>query len=151
MKILYSGMAITLKFSRHIPHQPRKVPTQWRTTMTTRINALTEFLADKGMKASAWKNRRVYLNGYGRDIKACIVLDDPLDTYNPDDETDSLYSGCSLKVYSNCEQGRKWLINRAKQVKHNIMCEMATIGEADDNLFGSSGTKVCDDWRDIIL
>ena len=45
--------------------------------MTTQIDQLTNFLNDNGFKARPWREFRVYLNGYGKDIKAYIELDEP--------------------------------------------------------------------------
>lgn len=50
--------------------------------------------------------------------------------------------GAALKVFSNCEsQGRQWNINRAKQIKHDLMIRISAI----------TGDEVCEDWRDVIL
>ena len=89
------------------------------------ITELRDRLNANGFKAAIWQDRRIYLNGYGKDIKAYVELDEPLRERNPQDATDTLYSGCALKVYSNADQDRKWLVNRAKQVKHALMIRLA--------------------------
>lgn len=116
--------------------------------MTAQIDALTAFLNRHGLRATAWQNRRVYLNGYGRDIKAYIDLDDP----TADVEGSYLFAGAALRVFSNANQNSKWLANRAKQIKHSIMLALAEADEASDGaLFGPLGRDVCEKWEDVIL
>ena len=102
--------------------------------MTTQIDALTDILCRHGVKARAWKARRIYINGHGRDISAYIELDEPerdvadLDNWGgPGVPPDTgCFEGCALRVFSNAQQGQSWLINRAKQVKHDLMGQIAT-------------------------
>ena len=108
------------------------------TTHTTHIDALEEALKEAGFKARQWKGFRIYLNGYGRDIKAYIELDEP-DAAAPED----LYEGCVLKVFSNAAQSTRWRVNRAKQVKHDIALRL--------NAVGITTGPVCEHWQDIIL
>lgn len=105
--------------------------------MTMQIGALHTALCDQGFQAKIWQDRRIYLNGYGRDIKAWLSFDDATR-----EEYNDIWSGVALHVRSDCVQHPQWLINRAKQVKHQIMQE----------LYGSGITKIepCDDWRDVI-
>ena len=106
------------------------------TELCDRLNA-------DGFKAAIWQDRRIYLNGCGKDIKAYIELDDPLRKRDPNDATDTLYSGCTLKVYSNAAQDRAWLVNRAKKVKHALMLRLVENGIVPG--------PVCPDWRAVIL
>lgn len=113
--------------------------------MKTHIEALTDALNHAGFDAKAWKNSKIYLNGYGKDISAYIDLDDPLDE---DFDEDKLWDGCSLKVYSNCEsQPGKWRVNRAKQIKHGIMQLLYSEGRGITAYLGD----VCENWQDVIL
>ena len=43
-------------------------------TSKPKIYALAEFLNNHGFRANEWKGIRIYLNGYGQDIKAFIVV-----------------------------------------------------------------------------
>ena len=98
--------------------------------MTTQIEALTEKLADAGLKAKAWQGRRIYFNGYGKDIKAYIDLDMP--DY-PASECGYLYQGCALKVFTNAENvSRKWAANRVKPIKHELMKAIYAAGVCGD-------------------
>lgn len=109
----------------------------------TQIDALAAKLTEAGIKASAWRNQRIYLNGHGKDIKAFITFDDPM---TPEAECTGpmgLFSGCALKVYSDAAQGQQWLVNRAKQVKHGIM---ESLVEAE-----IVPGPVCESWQDAIL
>ncbi|RIK91787.1 MAG: hypothetical protein DCC73_15100 [Proteobacteria bacterium] len=116
--------------------------------MSNQIDALTAFLNDHGLQAAAWQNRRIYLNGYGRDIKAYIDLDDPTAAA----AGSYLFFGAALRVFSNADQNGKWRANRAKQIKHSIMLAMAAADEASDGaLFGPLGREVCEKWEDVIL
>jgi|TARA_R100000049_G_C1931506_1_gene75466 hypothetical protein len=111
------------------------------------------------MKAKVWHGRddvfsRLYINGAGRDIKAFIEI--PVEDHDGLDvdagAIDYLYQGCVLKVFSSANQDRKWLGNRAKQVKHGYMLALAEIDkETSGALFGSLGADVCEDWRDVGL
>lgn len=52
-----------------------------------------------------------------------------------------LESSC-LKVFSNCEwQGTKWNVNRAKQLKFEIM----------QRISNATGCEFCDSWREVLL
>jgi hypothetical protein len=106
------------------------------------IDALTIALQEHGFTVKAYQGFRIYLNGYGRDISAYIVLDDP----DEEAETGRLYDGCALKVFSNCNnQGAKWRINRAKQIKHTIMTSLYESG-----IVAYLG-PICESWEDVIL
>ena len=107
------------------------------------IDAMCAKLNAEGFEAKTWKDQRIYLNGYGRDIKAYITFDDPTHDLNVEDESDTLFAGCGLKVYSDCEQSRSWLINRAKQVKHSIMLRL--------NELNIIPWEVCKNWQEVIL
>ncbi len=111
--------------------------------MATQIDALTAKLNEAGIKAGAWRNQRIYLNGHGKDIKAFITLDMPESDAAECTGEMGLFSGCALKVFSEANQDAKWLANRAKQVKHRIMeslveCEIIP-------------GPVCENWQDVIL
>ena len=107
------------------------------THSTTQIDKLHKLVSSTNLKASLWKGKRIYLNKLGKDINAWIELDTP-DTLDFDNAAD----GISIKVFSNCNQGRSWLINRAKQVKFNIM---ETLNQA--NIIAD----ICDDWNAVEL
>jgi hypothetical protein len=115
-----------------------------------------------GLRANVWRNHvtRVYINGHGKDIKAFFAWDEedgerplPIDECyyenlaDPQDkwigEAGWLLYGTSLKVYSYCDnQGRKWRLNRAQQVKQKIgqqLLEAGWIKEWDS------------DWRRIFV
>jgi len=111
--------------------------------MTTQIAALSASLNAAGIKGSVWREQRIYLSGHGKDIKAYIIFDDPLRDAADCTGPMGLYAGCALRVFSDANQSRKWLVNRAKQVKHNIMAEMVLLGIAPG--------PICEDWQDIIL
>lgn len=107
----------------------------------TQLEALTAALNAAGLDAKSWKGQRIYLNGLGRDISAYITLDEPASEAEPG----SLFSGCALKVFSNAEQDRQWLINRAKQVKHGLMERIHGAG-----ITASPGAP-CATWQEVIL
>jgi hypothetical protein len=106
------------------------------------IDGLLKLLTEAGFTANIWRGSRIYLNGYGRDIKAWIEIDDPDAPF----EEDAPYAGCNLKVFSDCEQSRKWLINRAKQVKHEIMWELHNT-KITSYVMG----EPCKNWEDVGL
>ncbi len=107
----------------------------------TLIDRLEQALQDADFNVSIWQGRRIYFKGEGRDIAAYIEFDGPVDPALPNIP---LLSGCNLKVFSNCEtQGRQWRINRAKQVKHDLMLRMYAAKIAD--------CKPCENWEDVIL
>jgi hypothetical protein len=111
--------------------------------MTTQIQALCAALNDAALDAKIWRGDRIYLNGYGKDISAYITFDDAL---TPADEcvgTMGLFQGCALKVFSNANQDRSWIISRAKQIKHGIMVAMVNASIVPG--------PVCSDWRDVVL
>lgn len=109
--------------------------------MKTRISALELALVNIGLNASAWKNCRVYINDLGKDITAYFTFDDFTDPVSEAD--DNLLEGVTLKVFSNCAQGQAWRLNRAKQVKHNLMERMYATG--------ISKTEPPAEWREVIL
>jgi hypothetical protein len=111
--------------------------------MTTQIVALTARLNEAGFKACIWKGSRIYLNGYGRDMKCYITFDDPDADAATLTGAMGLFDGAALKVYSDTEQSRAWLVNRAKQVKHVIMLRLAEAGVVTG--------PVCETWREVIL
>ena len=112
------------------------------------ITQLAKVLSDYGIRANVWKNARVYINGYGRDIIAWIGFDDPTQGL---DDGQPLYDGCRLRVFSHAAQPRNWLINRAKQVKHEIMTRFDDVNDSEDlRLFGQK-IHVCKTWEEIIL
>ncbi len=107
----------------------------------TLIDRLEQALKDAGFNVSIWQGRRIYFNGEGRDIAAYIEFDGPVDPARPETP---LLSGCDLKVFSNSEtQGLAWRINRAKQVKHDLMLRIFAAKISD--------VKPCERWRDVIL
>lgn len=109
--------------------------------MVTLIERLSQALEDSGFDVSIWKGRRIYFKGLGRDIAAYIEPDEPEKEATLEM---ALYEGCCLKVFSNCEtQGRQWQINRAKQVKHELMLKMYAAKIVD--------CKPCEKWEDVIL
>ena len=116
--------------------------------MTTQIEQLTNFLNDNGFKARPWREFRVYLNNYGKDIKAYIELDEPTAELGDDEY---LFNGCALRVFSNAAQSRAWLINRAKQVKHGIMCELDTVNDKSNFALFGEKVETCENWQDVIL
>lgn len=109
----------------------------------TQIEALTAALNASGFTAKAWKDQRIYLNGYGKDISAYITLDTPTDAA----VDGRLFDGCALKVYSNAEQSGAWLVNRRKQVKHQIMVQLYDDGQGVTGYFEAP----TDDWQKVIL
>lgn len=108
------------------------------------IDKLTIALNNAGLTARAWKNKRIYLNGYGRDISAYITLDEP----ESQAVAGRLFDGCALKVYSNCEsQPHQWRVNRAKQIKHGVMHTLYNEGTGITGHLGA----VCETWQEVIL
>lgn len=106
-------------------------------TQMTHIQTLESKLNESGLKAKAWKEWRIYINGFGKDIKAYFQLDEPLS-----DEPVDLLDGVALKVFSNANQSYNWKLNRSKQVKHKIMTKLAEAGVVD---------QACDTWQEVIL
>ena len=118
--------------------------------MKTHIESLNEYLNKHGFSAATWQSRRVYLNGfngrkYDRDIKVYIDLDEPLDEVPEVSESSpvtTLMTGCAVKVFSNADQDRQWLSNRAKQVKHGVANQLHEIGLLKD--------APPEDWRAML-
>ena len=111
--------------------------------MPAQIDALCDAMKTAGMKAAKWDNRRIYINGYGRDIKAYVQFDEPWTDADECTGPMGLWAGCALKVYSDSDQSRQWLINRAKQVKHEIMLALADA----EIILGD----VCITWQEVGL
>ena len=116
------------------------------------IDQLTAFLTANGMEAKAWKGMHVFLNGIddlhslGKDIKAFIELDEPWT-----EDADYLWQGCALRVQCHANEPVRWRRDRAKQVKHGVMLDLARIDKATDGgLFGPLGNDVVDDWRKVV-
>ena len=107
----------------------------------TRIEALRDFIGSLEYPAKVWRDQRVYINGIGRDISAYFLVDDPLGEYDPSAILGPL-TGASLHVFSNARNSDpQWKVNRAKQIKHEIMKRMAE----------ARGLQVSGNWRDVIL
>lgn len=87
------------------------------------IAALTQALNESGISAKSWRDSRIYLSGFGRDITAYITLDEPLS-----ETFEHLFGGCSLKVFTDCEQSQNWKMNRYREVKHKIMITLDEAG-----------------------
>jgi len=102
------------------------------------IDALHAALIKAGLNAAIWRNQRIYINGLGTDITAHFAFDDTQATAG-----DDLLEGATLKVFSNCNQNRAWLLNRAKQVKHNLMVRVFNAG--------ISKVEPPAEWREVIL
>ena len=112
------------------------------------IDALEQTLNDNYIRAATWEKNgkaRIYLNGYGRDIKAYIELDDPNRDVAPGEP---LFASCILRVITDIEnQPVQWILNRRKQIAHGIAQEMFAAG-----IFrGVSEEPICENWRDFIL
>ena len=115
-------------------------------------NELADLLCQAGFKARIWMGDyqgRVYLNDYGKDIKAYFQIDPELESYCntrttkvTDLATASEQLGLALKVYSNAQQSHKWIVNRCKQIKHAIMTRLVEVGFCTD---------VCENWQQVIL
>ena len=101
------------------------------------IVELTAKLNTAGIKANIWKGFRVYLNGYGRDIKTYFEFDD-CDSRDWDDVLD----GVTLKVFSNANQSTAWKINRSKEVKFQIMNQLKRVGIIKE---------VCESSSEVVL
>jgi len=109
---------------------------------TTQIEALAAKLVEAGLNAKVWQGRRIYFNGYGKDIKAYIDLDTP--EYSAA-ECGYLYQGCALKVFTNAENvSRKWAVNRVKPIKHALMKAIYAAG-----VCGPMGAP-CENAEDVI-
>ena len=118
--------------------------------MTAHIESLNDFLNDNGFESAVWQNRRVYINGFGgrkydRDIKAYIEIDEPAEEIpevGDSSPVHPLLAGCAIKVFSNADQDRQWLINRAKQFKRHVAAQLHEVGLLTD--------APPNDWRDMI-
>ena len=102
------------------------------------IEKLEAKLQDEGFDAKIWKDR-IYLNGYGKDIKAFITFDAPFEVSEED-----IMAGTKVNVYTNAPNvDGKWAINRRKQVLHTIA----------EELYETEIIKVepPEDWREMIL
>ncbi len=96
---------------------------------------MEEVLKSANIKASQWKGIRVYLNGFGKDVKAYFEFDNPFA-----ESPDNVFDETALKVFSNCNQSKSWKINRSKQVKHTIMVKLEQAGLVDG---------VCETWQEV--
>ena len=103
------------------------------------IEALTQAIKSTGISAKVWKDSRIYLSGFGRDITAYITLDEPLS-----ETFEHLFQGCALKVFTDCNQSANWKMNRYRQVKHSIMI---TLDEAG---ITSSIGSVCENASEVM-
>lgn len=102
------------------------------------IDALHAALIKAGLNAAIWRNQRIYINNLGTDITAYFTFDDTQATAG-----DNLLQDTALKVYSSCPQSRLWVMNRAKQVKHNLMVRVFNAG--------ISKVEPPAEWREVIL
>jgi hypothetical protein len=106
----------------------------------TQIHALAAALKDAGMDVKVWRDQRIYINKLGGDITAYVEMDNPLNN-----EAEMLWSGCSLKVFTDCEQTTAWRLNRRKQIKHGLMKAIHATGVCGDLPAPSER------WEDVIL
>lgn len=93
--------------------------------MTTQIQAMLAKLKEAGIGAKIWKDERIYLQGFGRDISAYITFDEPEAI-----EWSKLFSGCALKVYTDAGGG-KWAHNRRQDVMQEIGAALHRAGITD--------------------
>ena len=118
-------------------------------TTPTHIESLDNFLKDHSFRSKIWKNRRIYLSGfkggkYDRDIKVYIELDEPLEEVPEVSESSPVHpllTGCAVKVFSDADQGRQWLINRSKQCKRGVAAQLHEVGLLKD--------APPEDWREM--
>lgn len=62
--------------------------------------------------------------------------------YENDFNPQTPLENASLKVFSDCyEQSRAWNVNRAKQLKFEIMKRISNV----------TGCEICDNWKEVIL
>ena len=104
--------------------------------MKTNIISLEDKLNDSGFNAKIWKGFRIYLNGFGRDIKAYFEFDEP-----ESQDYESLLDGTALKVYTNANQSYKWKINRSRKVKFQIMNQLKQFGII---------SEICEDVSEVL-
>ena len=105
------------------------------------IQALAETLNQKGFLVHLWQDRRIYLNGLGKDIKA--FFDYPEGGAKDPADPDAILGGANLRVF--CESvilSNQAKQDRAKQAKFAIMQQMDQVGLAP------CGAAT---WEEIIL
>ena len=102
----------------------------------TQIEKLETELRNAGFNAKAWQERRIYLNGHGRDINAFFEFD------TPQQSCGDVMDGVALKVFSNANQSKAWKQNRVKQIKHQIMQRVQDAGLVD---------SVCETSEQVII
>lgn len=79
---------------------------------------------------------RIYFQS-DKTAKAYLDYDEDLG-----DQFETGIEGANLRVYSDCQsQSRLWNVNRAKQIKFELMQRIAAI----------TGDEICDKWEDVIL
>lgn len=97
-----------------------------------------EQFADK-IQGKVWRKAgkiRIYFN---TDKTASAYLDYDEDLGNGFEKGNE---GATLRVYSKNEKcDTKWNVNRAKQIKHELMNCIAAI----------TGDEICENWQDVIL
>lgn len=91
----------------------------------TQIQAMFEALISAGFKAKIWKENRIYLNGFGRDITAYIIFDEP--DSKEWNTPSGLFAGCALKVFTDAGTG-KWALHRRQDVMHEIGTKLFKAG-----------------------
>lgn len=102
------------------------------------IDGLEALIGEK-IDVKNWKSKRLYFQGFGKDISAYFEDIDEEEFY-PEQPT----SGTALKVFTNAQQVHTWKINRAKEVKHEIMSLL-------HHHFPDYFVQPCEKWQDIIL
>jgi len=108
------------------------------TKTKTQIKILEARLQEEGFDAKIWKDR-IYLNEYGKDIKAYITFDAPFEECEED-----IMAGTKVNVYTNAVNvDSKWIINRRKQVLHTIAEELYAT-----DIINVEPPK---DWRNMII
>jgi len=104
----------------------------------TNIEQLAAKINDETSMKVSIRNERIYLDGrFGADITAYYQFDDATAPAQPD-----IFAGAALKVFPNASQTEKWLVNRAKKIKHGIMMDLLEAELIED---------CCEDWEDVIL
>lgn len=108
----------------------------------------TEFA--KSINGKPWQkagHNRIYFGGYGKDISAYLDYVDfdgeVMGDFDESQIADPLM-GSVLKVFSNCNQSRNWILNRCKQVKHKIMLAL-------NEILGDEIAPVCENWQAVCL